>query len=436
MRHGAITSRPRSEAFLARASRYLPGGVSSDVRLGGTALYFVRGEGATLHDADGNAYVDYVLGMGPLVLGHNPPAVVAAVQEQAARGFVFGGQHELELLVAEQIAAAVPCAEMMRFNSVGSEAVHGAIRLARGFTGRQKVLKFEGHYHGWLDPVLYSTQPPLEKAGPRERPNVVPMSGGMAASTAGDLLVAPWNDLPALETILRANRDEVAAVIMEPILCNTGCIMPKPGYLEGVQRLCRQHGALLILDEVITGFRIGLGGAQAYLGITPDLATFGKAVAAGLPLSVVAGRAEIMQLITERKVMHAGTFNSNPLVMAAAHAALAELASNDGEAYRRLFKTGGALRDGLNALAARYGVPLVAEGPGPMIQVYFNPAGSVTAARDALATDLAARDRFIRGLLDRRVRATSRGLFFLSTAHGDAEVLGTLEAAEAILKAW
>lgn len=429
-----ITGRPRSEALHTRALAHLPGGVSSDVRLGGPALYFARGEGAYLYDVDGNAYVDYVMGMGPLVLGHNPAPVVAAVQGQAARGFVYGGQHELEVLVAEQIAAAVPAAAMIRFNSVGSEAVHAAVRLARGFTGRQKVLKFEGHYHGWLDSILYSTRPVGDAAGPREAPRTVPGSGGMAAGAAGDVVVAPWNDLAVVEAVLDRHGGQVAAVIAEPILCNTGCIPPQPGFLEGVQALCRSHGALLILDEIITGFRAALGGAQSLLGITPDLTTFGKAVAAGLPLSAVAGRADVMRQITDRKVMHAGTFNSNPLVMAAAHAALTELAAGDGHAYAHMTRVGTALKEGINRLAASAGVPLVAEGPGPMIQVYFGAAGPITDARAALATDQAARDRFVDQLLARGIRITGRGLFFLSTEHGDAEIDRTLTAVEQVLK--
>lgn len=421
---------------MEQAKRFLPGGVSSDIRMGGAPLVWERAEGAYLVSVDGNRYVDYVLGMGPMVLGHTPPAVIEAVRAQAERGLIFAGQHEWEARVAAQIQAAVPCAEMMRFNSVGSEATHAALRLARAYTGRQKVLKFEGHYHGWLDSVLYSTAVVPDKAGPREQPHAVPMSGGVAASTAGDLLIAPWNDLERLGAILEQNRGQVAAVIMEPIMCNTGCINPLLGYLQGVQQLCRDHGALLIFDEVITGFRSALGGAQSLLGVTPDLATFGKAVAAGLPLSVVAGRADVMRLITDRKVMHAGTFNSNPLVMAGACAGLTALAEGDGAVYRHMERVGARLRDGLRAIGQRHGVPLTAVGPGPMLQVYFAAPDTVRDARDVAASDLQARGRFVEAMLAQGIRITSRGLFFLSVAHGDAEIEATLQAADAVLRRW
>lgn len=428
--------RSNSENLFNQARRLMPGGVSSDVRLGGPALYFDRGEGATLIDVEGNRYVDYVLGMGPLILGHSPRAVIEAVQEQASRGLIFGGQHEWEIKVAELVAAAVPCAEAMRFNSVGSEATHAAIRLARAFTGRTKLLKFEGHYHGWLDGVAFSTAVDPARSGPRERPNVVPISGGIAPSAAGEVLVAPWNDLAALEAIMAEQGGEIAAVIMEPFMCNTGCILPVPGYLEGVQQLCRQAGALLIFDEVITGFRVGLGGAQQHIGVTPDLATFGKALAGGLPLSMVAGRADVMELITQRQVMHAGTFNSNPLVMAGAHAALAVLTAGGAALYAGIDRVGRAVADGLEELGRRFGIPLRAIGPGSLFQVYFTAPEEIRDARDVASTDIQARNRFVARMLDAGVRITSRGLFFLSTAHGEQEVGRTLEAAEQVLRNW
>lgn len=430
------SDRPKSARAMGALERLLPGGVSSDVRMGGPALVFDRADGAYLYDLDGHRYLDYVMGMGPLILGHTPPAVVAAVQKQAARGLIYAGQHEFEGKVAEQIRSVVPCAQMMRFSSSGSEAVHGAFRLARGFTGRQKIVKFEGHYHGWLDSVLYSTAVVPEKAGDAKAPNAVPMTGGMAASTAADVLVAPWNDADALAALLERNGGQVAAVIMEALMCNTGCIDPLPGYLERVQQLCREHGALLIFDEVITGFRLGKGGVQQYTGITPDLATFGKAVAAGLPLSVVAGRADVMGQITDRKVMHAGTFNSNPLVMAGAHAGLQELLADDGAVYGRITRSGQQLRDGINALAARYGVPATVAGPGPMLQIYFGAGEPIRNARDVAATDHGARIRFVDEMLNRGVRLTSRGLVFLSSAHGESEVGETLAAAEDVFRQW
>jgi glutamate-1-semialdehyde 2,1-aminomutase len=306
----------RSRALFARAQAVLAGGVSSDARRATPPpLYVDRAEGPRLWDVDGNEYIDHVLGQGPLILGHSHPVITAAVQAQAARGQAYSAQHEREVEVAETICRLVPCAERIRFNSVGSEAIHAAWRLARAFTDRDRILKFEGHYHGWLDPALYSVHPPIEQAGPASAPVAVPGTRGQAPFGAEGLAVAPWNNLDALAEVLDRYEGEIAAVTLEPILCNTGCISPRPGYLEAVQDLCHQHGALLIFDEVITGFRVAPGGAQELLGVTPDLAVFGKAVAGGYPLAVLAGTAEVMDLISRGEVGHAGTFNSNPIVI-------------------------------------------------------------------------------------------------------------------------
>ncbi|MGH6959237.1 MAG: aspartate aminotransferase family protein, partial [Dongiaceae bacterium] len=316
------------------AQRVIAGGVSSDARRSaGVPLYVDHAAGSKLWDVDGNEYVDYVLGQGPTVLGHCPPEVVAAVADQAARGICYAAQHRLEVEVAERLCGMVPSAELVRFNSVGSEAVHGALRLARGHTGRPKVLKFEGHYHGWFDPILYSLHPDLELAGSADEPIAVPGSAGQPPSAVDDLVVVGWNDLEALRTALEKNAGEIAAVIMEPILFNTGAIVPSPGYLEGVRELCDEHGALLIFDEIISGFRVAPGGAQERLGVLPDLATFGKAMAGGMQVSAIAGKDEVMDAIADGRVAHAGTFNSQPVAMAAAAAVLAVLDEQRAEIY-------------------------------------------------------------------------------------------------------
>jgi glutamate-1-semialdehyde 2,1-aminomutase len=425
----------RTRALYAEAQQYLAGGVSSDARraVQPVPLYVDHAAGARLWDVDGNEYLDYVLGQGPLILGHSHPALVAAVQAQAARGQVYSAQHALEVEVARAVCRVVPGAERVRFNSVGSEAVHAAWRLARAHTGREKILKFEGHYHGWFDSALYSVHPPLEAAGPAEAPQLVAGSGGQARSTAGDLVLAPWNDLPALEQIMEAHAGEVAAVCMEPILCNTGCISPLPGYLEGVQALCRAHGCLLIFDEVITGFRVALGGAQALLGVTPDLAVFGKAVAGGFPLSILAGRAEVMDLITRGVVGHAGTFNSNPVVMAAAAAALWELERDQGAVYAQVTALGQRLMRGLRQAAAEAHVPLLVDGPGPVFSMYFTEQRAVNNYRDFAATDRARMARLHPRLLEHGVHIVGRGLWFLSSAHTAADVDETVAAFAAAL---
>ncbi len=427
----------RTRALFERAQAVIAGGVSSDARRATLLpLYVDRAQGARLWDVDGNEYVDYVLGQGPLILGHSASEVAAAVQAQAGRGQAYSAQHEREVEVAETICRLVPCAERIRFNSVGSEAVHAAWRLARAYTGRDRILKFEGHYHGWLDPALYSVHPPLDQAGPADAPVPVPGSRGQARSGADGLALAPWNDLEALGRVLERHDGEIAAVTLEPILCNTGCISPLPGYLEGVRTLCDEHGAVLIFDEVITGFRVAPGGAQELLGVTPDLAVFGKALAGGYPLSVLAGKAELMDMISRGEVGHAGTFNSNPVAIEAAAATLAQLTRDGGGAYARLFETGAALIDGIRSAAAEAGVPMLVDGPGPIFQLYLTEESEIRDYRAFAATDLAGLQRLQRALLERGVNTIGRGLWFVSTAHGPAEIDQTLAAVRDVLAAW
>lgn len=419
----------------ATARRFIAGGVSSDARrLPGTPLYVDRAEGSRLWDVDGNSYIDYVLGQGPAILGHCPQPVVAAIAAQAKRGIVYSAQHEAEILVAQRLCGMVPAAELVRFNTVGSEAVHAALRLARGYTGRSKVLKFEGHYHGWFDPVLYSVHPAMEAAGPVDTPHPVPGTRGQQLSSAGDLVLAPWNDLAALGNLLEIHGAEVAAVIMEPLLCNTGAITPDPGYLVGARELCDRHGCLLIFDEVITGFRLAAGGAQEYFGVTPDLAVFGKAMAGGMPVSALAGRAEVMDFISTGKVAHAGTFNSHPVALAAAQATLQVLDEQRDDIYPRLFDLGGALMAGIRDAAAKAGVPMLVDGPGPVFQTYLTGTGRVRDYRDFATTDREKMGRLHGLLLNRGVNIVPRGLWFLSAAHTAEDVDRTIAAVAGALK--
>ncbi len=418
----------RSSDLYATAQRYLAGGVSSDARrMPGVPLYVDHAAGSRLWDADGNCYVDYVLGQGPAILGHCPPAITDAITQQVHRGIVYSAQHASEVAVAELLCRMVPAAERVRFNTVGSEAVHAALRLARGHTGRAKILKFEGHYHGWFDPVLYSVHPDLTVAGPAEHPILVPGSIGQAP--APDLLLAPWNNSEALARILADNAGQVAAVVMEPVLCNTGSILPDPGYLAEVQQLCAEHGCLLIFDEIITGFRLAAGGAQEYLGVTPDLAVFGKAMAGGMPVSALVGRAAIMDDISTGKVAHAGTFNAHPVCMAAAAATLTILDEQRDELYDRLYAMGRRLMTGLSTAAAKSGVPLLVDGPGPVFQTYLGAPDPVRDYRDFAATDRAMMTRLHTELLDRGVNMVPRGLWFLSTAHTEDDIEETIAAA-------
>ncbi|MGW0805720.1 aspartate aminotransferase family protein [Nonomuraea sp. NPDC002799] len=421
-----------SRDLYTTAQRHIAGGVSSDARrMAGVPLFVDRAAGARIWDADGNTYLDYVLGQGPALLGHCPPAVVEAITAQVSRGIVYSAQHAAEARVAERLCAMVPSAERVRFNTVGSEAVHAAWRLARGFTGRPKILKFEGHYHGWLDPVLYSVHPPLEAAGPADRPAAVP--GTLGQPEAADLVVCPWNDLEALSRLMDEHAGQIAAVVTEPVLCNTGAIEPDPGYLQGVRELCDKHGSLLIFDEIITGFRLAPGGAQEYLGVSPDLSVFGKAMAGGMQVSALAGRAFVMDAITSGKVAHAGTFNSQPVGIAAAEATLRILDEQRDEVYGTLYARGRQLMRGLSEAAAKAGVPMLVDGPGPVFQTYFTEAPSVRNYRDFAATDRALMGRVHAALLDQGISMVPRGLWFLSTEHTEADVAATVEAFSAAL---
>ncbi len=425
----------RSRQWLERARQSLPLGVSSPFRARfPVPLYFARGSGPYLTDVDGNRYVDYTLGWGPNILGYAHPALVAAVTAQAARGHNYGAQHELEFLVAEKIRELVPCAGRVIFSSSGSEAVQLALRLARAFTGRNLILKFEGHYHGWMDSVLISHHPAAGALGSEEAPCAVLESRGQVPNAADNVIVAVWNRVEAVEAAFARAPAPVAGVIMEPVLCNSGCLMPRPGYLEAVRDICRREGALLIFDEVITGFRMALGGAQEYYGVQPDLAIFGKALGGGLPVSAVAGRPEIMDLIGDG-VAFGGSFNGNPLVLAAAHATLGELSRDQGAALERANRTGRTLMDGIRDAARRCGIPVVVSGFGAAFAVHFTEKPELRDYRDALAGDPQRLARFALALLERGVYILPDGRFYVSVVHGPEEMTRTLEAVESALVA-
>ncbi|GAA3128028.1 glutamate-1-semialdehyde 2,1-aminomutase [Kribbella aluminosa] len=423
----------QADRLYARAKQVIAGGVSSDARRAERPLFVDHAGGAELWDVDGNRYVDYVLGQGPNLLGHAAPLVADAVSAQVRRGVAYAAQHELEAQVAERLCSIVPAAELVRFNSVGSEAVHGAIRLARGHTGRPKIVKFEGNYHGWLDPVLYSVHPDLALAGDARHPTAVGGTAGQPRHDADDLIVLPYNDLPAVASVMQDGGDDIAAVILEPLLCNTGCITPQPGYLEGLRELTRRHGSLLIFDEIITGFRVAPGGAGELLNVVPDLAAFGKAMAGGMQVSALVGSREVMTSIADGKVAHAGTFNSHPVAMAAADAVLRHLDENRAAVYPSLNAMGQRLMDGLRTAAARHGVPLLVDGPGPVFQTYVTDQAEVTDYRSFAACDRAAMARFHAGMFAAGINIVPRGLWFLSTEHTAAQVDETIAAADSVL---
>ena len=422
----------RSAERIAQASRFLPGGVNSNFRLGisPTPLVFDHADGPFLHDIDGNRLIDYYLGMGPMILGHCPEAVVEAVRRQIERGILFGGQSEVEFEAAELVCGMLPSAERVRFSSSGTEAVQAALRLARAVTGRGPIVKFEGHYHGWLDNVLWSVAPAADRMGSEAAP--VPQAGtaGQDAGAGHLVEVLSWNRLDMIEE--RLQRGDVAAVIMEPAMCNTGAIFPAAGYLEGVRETCRRTGTVLIFDEVITGFRVGPGGAQQRLGVTPDLTIFGKAVANGFPVAGVAGAAALMDHFAGGKmVMHGGTYNAQPVGMAAAVATLRMLQTPG--TYETLERRGTRLMQGVAAAFRGAGVPATVTGFPQIFHVGFGLSQPPRNYRDNIAADRAGYVRLTTRLLQRGVRALERGAWFISTTHTDGVIDETLSALQGAL---
>ena len=423
-----------SRARLERARNSLVGGVSSPFRAQfPVPLYFQDGFGPRLRDVDGNEYVDYVLAWGPLILGHCHPRIVEAIRSQAERAHIYGAQHDLEYLVSEEMKRLVPCAERVIFTSSGSEAVQAALRLARAYTGRNLVVKFEGHYHGWMDSVLLSYHPAAGELGPPDRPPVVLGSKGQVPNSVENVLVAPWNDLAFLERLFAEHASSIAAVITEPVLCNSGSIMPDPGFLQGLRSLAGANGSLLIFDEIITGFRIDPGGAQRSFGVVPDLATFGKALGGGLPLSAIAGRREIMELIAEGRVAFGGTFNGNPLSLAAAKVTLEEISREDGAALRHAGQLGTSLMTSLSAAARECGVPMLVTGFGAAFSLHFTSRRRISSYRELLDDDGRMLRRFLGGMLDEGVFLLPDGRFYVSAAHTGREVAETVLAARRVL---
>ncbi|MBM3547651.1 MAG: aminotransferase class III-fold pyridoxal phosphate-dependent enzyme [Alphaproteobacteria bacterium] len=424
----ALNKFEKSKAAMARGTKSTAGGVNSNFRAGiaPTPLVIDRGEGAYLYDVDGNKIIDYYLGMGPIILGHNPPTVIEAAKKQLDKGILFASQVESEFEAAEWVTKLVPCAERVRFAGSGTEVVQAAFRLARAATGRNIVAKFEGHYHGWLDNVLISNSPSLEAAGPADAPNAVPLSPGQDPAAYQNMAVLPWNNLEAVQKRL-AKRD-VAAIIMEPAMCNTSAIHPKAGYLEGVRKACTETGTVLIFDEVITGFRVTAGGAQKFFGVTPDLATFGKAIANGFPVAALAGRADLMDQMVPGKVVHGGTYNGHPVTMAATVATLKEL--DKGDVYKTIEKNGKRLMEGISNILRDHQVPNRVQGFPGIFHVALGTSEPINDYRDSTKTDKARFLKLTHAMVERGVRVLDRGAWFMSGAHDDAVVDQTLQVVE------
>ena len=431
-------SRNRSAEWFERAQKSLVEGVNSPSR--GASVYapgpimLERGKGSRVWDIDGNEYTDFMMSFGALIHGHAHPAIVKTVCDAMAEGSHFAAATSAETAAAERLRRMVPSAEVVRFTNTGSEATMLALRLARAHTGRNKFLKFEGHYHGWYDPYLLNAHGHApEELGTPENPARIPDSEGIPLAIFDDVVLAPWNDVSALERILKAHGHALAAVITEPIMANMGCILPRDGYLQRVRELTREYGALLILDEVVTGLRYAPGGCQEYYGIEPDISTFGKALGAGFPVGAVAGPRSILERMqwSDKMVLHYGTFNGHRLTMEVVAANLDLLSAKD--TYRKLYAVGDAAIAGLREVFRRHGLKAIVQGFGPMFQIYFTERDAIQDYRDYCRyVDTKLYSRFVHKLLDRGIYMTpSNGLhWIISTAHTDIDVNVLLEAAD------
>ena len=429
------TSRVRSQALQQRAERFFPGGVNSPVRafraVGGHPPFIERAEGAYLYDADGNRYIDYFGSWGPMILGHAFPPVVEAIERAARNSASFGASTAAEADLAERIVACYPAIEKMRFVSSGTEATMSAIRVARAATGRNLIVKFEGCYHGHADGLLV-------KAGSGVATFGIPGSAGVPDAIAALTLALPYNDLGAVEAAFAEHPNEIAAIILEPVVGNAGCIAPAPGYLEGLRELTRRNGALLIADEVMTGFRVSLGGAVQHYKMDPDLITLGKIVGGGLPVGVFGGKREIMdKLAPLGPVYQAGTLSGNPLAMAAGIATLDYLQAHASEVYAKLEATSKAVADGVAAEASRAGIALTTNRVGAMWTWFFTP-DPVRNYEEAAKSDAAAFGRFHNAMLNSGVwlPPSQFEAAFMSYAHTDADIQATIAAAREAFNAF
>lgn len=425
-----METKSRSEIIFERARQVIPGGVSSSNRLIEPNLVFTRAEGAYIYDADGKQYLDYHAAFGPPVLGHCHPEIAARVTQAMATCDLVGiGANESEMQLAEKIVQHVPCADRVMFTNSGSEATYYALRVARAATKRTRIIKFQGCYHGWHDAVLMNVITPADRVGQKH-----PLSTGMHPDVVDDTLVLPFNDVESLSQTFADCGEEIAGVILEPIPHNIGCVIPRPEFLQALRDLTTQHGAVLIFDEVITGFRHGLGGYQAVCGVTPDLTTLGKAIANGYPLAALCGRADLMDLCASGGgVFIAGTYNAHPVNVAAALATV-EILERPGT-YDHLFNLGERMRQGLREISTRLGIETTVLGYGSVFLLLFMD-GAVVNYDDLLRNDAARFIRYRRAMIERGIYELPVNLKrnHISLAHTTADIDRTLETAEAVLK--
>ena len=424
----------KSGEMFERAQKTIAGGVGSVARspMAGFSPYppFIEhGEGSRIWDVDGNEYVDYALGFGPLLLGHRHPELTKSVVEVITeRGTIFALSHDLEYEAAERVVSHLPSVDMVRFSNSGNEAVMSAIRLARGYTGKDKIVRFEGHYHGWSDIIHWNVRSPLPAIGLKHAPRPVPGTSGIPASYADSLIIQPWNAPEILEKTIKRRGHEIAAIITEPLMCNLGATAAQEGYLQFLRDLCDANDILLIFDEVITAFRVGLSGAQGYYGVLPDITTMAKALGGGYPVAAMGAKQEIMNLMAHHQVSHAGTYNQNVMCMAAVKATI-DILEQPG-VYDQLFALGDRLRSGLEEVIREAGLPATAQGIGPVLQIWFEDS-PILDYRDAMTRkSFGIHSLFVKAMFKRGVIFNGQmGVWYISTAHTEADIDFTLEAA-------
>ncbi|CAK4844476.1 unnamed protein product [Aphanomyces euteiches] len=423
--------------MLPKAKKHLAGGVASSLRasMKPTPLYASSGKGARIQDVDGNEYIDYLLAYGPLILGHAHDGLTDSVVQAMRSGYTFGLQHEGEIQLANLLAQVLPCAEKVSLSGSGTEAVMLALRLSRAFTGKTKVVRFHGHYHGWSDSIFTSfpSSGMSQTASEGKAASIPPGTSGQSENSLEDVILLPWNDPAALEALLRTRGHEIAAVITEPVMCNSGCIEPLPGYLELIRKLTQELHIVMIMDEVITGFRLSLAGAHGRFGILPDLVIIGKAMGGGIAISAVAGKAEIMKLVDDGTVSHLGTLNGNCVSTAAAIATITQLAQDNSAVYGQMEELFIELAAGIRALFQEHRISGVVNQIGPVFHMMFIDASEVKDFDTFNKRDSAKYVRFAELMLDEGILLRPNGLWYISAAHRKSDIEETLQAIDRVL---
>jgi glutamate-1-semialdehyde 2,1-aminomutase len=428
----------KSNKHFEESRRFLAGGVSSSGRLTTEMppLAFQKGRGSRIYDLDGNEYIDYVIAWGPLILGHSPPSVIDAVKKQLDLGTLFGSATPEESVLSRMVCERFPSVDLVRFTNSASEAVHISLRLARAFTGKDIIVKFEGAYHGWFDNMLVGIHPDSKKLiGLEHSPHALLEQPGIPRNILENIRIVPWNRSDIVEKTIQRHANDIAAIIVEPVMCNCGVIPPVDGFLQELREITRKYEVVLIFDETITGFRTAFDGAQGYYDVTPDLTVFGKGIGGGFPIAGFGGITDIMGLVAEGRVLHQGTYNSNSLCVVAAIATLKELGKDNGAVYQKMTKMGKRLMEGIEQIFTKNDLPVVMQGPGPFFSSFFTDK-PVTSYRDTFVLNTSLYAQFWLKLLDLGIRiwTSARGLWYLTAAHTEEDIDITLDAVERVVK--